>query len=146
MLQALAALAPQWIVTCAENPARLALTSGIVWGEQLTQLNQIEQCMRDLTGSWDFVHYGVAVGIYWLKILAAGAMLYWSWASPTPGRRSGTAFVADPHRPVSLFGRCGPLLYRYLSQHRMQSFCAAELRHCSASEGLSAERSLQQVL
>lgn len=96
LLHALAALAPQWIVYSMSF-----LTLGIFWAGQQTQLNHIEQCTRDLT--WihlgflftvtllplttrllgDFVHYRVAVGIYWLNILAAGAMLYWSWAHAT---------------------------------------------------------------
>ncbi len=31
----------------------------------------------------DFIHYRVAVGIYWLNLLIPGVMLYWSWAHAT---------------------------------------------------------------
>jgi uncharacterized membrane protein len=96
LIQALAWLGPQWIAY-----GMSFLTLGIFWAGQQTQLNHIEQGTRDLT--WihlgflfsitlmplstrllgDFVHYRIAVGIYWLNILAPGAMLYWSWAHAT---------------------------------------------------------------
>jgi len=96
LIQALAALGPQWIVY-----GMSFLTLGIFWAGQQTQLNHIEQGTRDLT--WihlgflfsvtltplttrllgEFVHYRVAVGFYWLNILVSGVMLYWSWAYAT---------------------------------------------------------------
>ena len=96
LIQALAALGPQWIVY-----GMSFLTLGIFWAGQQTQLNHIEQGTRDLT--WihlgflfsvtltplttrllgEFVHYRVAVGFYWLNILVSGVMLYWSWAHAT---------------------------------------------------------------
>jgi len=96
LIQALGALGPQWIVY-----GMSFLTLGIFWAGQQTQLNFIEQGTRDLT--WihlgflfsitlmplstrllgDFIHYRIAIGLYWLNILAPGAMLYWSWAHAT---------------------------------------------------------------
>ena len=99
LIQALAALGPQWIVY-----GMSFLTLGIFWAGQQTQLNHIDHGTRDLT--WihlgflfsitlmplstrllgDFVHYRMAIAIYWLNILVPGAMLYWSWAHATHAR------------------------------------------------------------
>jgi uncharacterized membrane protein len=73
------------------------LTLGIFWAGQQTQLNHLGEGTRDLT--WihlvflffitllplstrllaEFITYRSALLIYWLNILALGAMLYWSW-------------------------------------------------------------------
>ncbi len=96
LILALGALGPQWIVY-----GMSFLTLGIFWAGQQTQLNHIQEGTRDLT--WihlgflfsvtlmplstrllgDFIHYRVAVGIYWVNILIPGVMLYWSWAHAT---------------------------------------------------------------
>jgi uncharacterized membrane protein len=96
LLAALAALGPQWITY-----AMSFLTLGIFWAGQQTQLNHIAEGARDLT--WihlgflfaitllpfstrllaEFIVYRAALGVYWLNILAPGAMLYWSWAYAT---------------------------------------------------------------
>ena len=93
LLAALAALGPQWIAY-----GMSFLTLGILWAGQQTQLNYIDEGTRDLT--WihlgflfaitflplstrllaSFITYRAALGVYWLNIFAAGAMLYWSWA------------------------------------------------------------------
>jgi uncharacterized membrane protein len=96
LLLALAALGPQWIAY-----GMSFLTLGIFWAGQQTQLNHLEEGTRDLT--WihlgflfaitmmplstrllaEFITYRSALGIYWLNIFVAGAMLYWSWAHAT---------------------------------------------------------------
>lgn len=96
LLAALASLGPQWIAY-----GMSFLTLGLFWAGQQTQLNHIEQGTRDLT--WihlgflftitfmpfstrllaEFITYRSALLIYWPNILAAGAMLYWSWAYAT---------------------------------------------------------------
>ena len=73
------------------------LTLGIFWNGQQTQLNYIERSNRDLT--WIqlaflftitlmpfstrllaiFFHFRTAAILYWLNILASGALLYISW-------------------------------------------------------------------
>ncbi|HTW48222.1 MAG TPA: TMEM175 family protein [Acidobacteriaceae bacterium] len=73
------------------------LTLGIFWNGQQTQLNYVEHSDRDLT--WihlafllavtfvpfstrllaTFIHYRLALVIYWLNILAMGVLLYVSW-------------------------------------------------------------------
>ena len=92
LLIALAALGPQWITYGLSF-----LTLGIFWAGQQTQLNHLAEGSRDLT--WihlgflfattvvpfttrllaEFITYRLALGLYWLNILALGAMLYWSW-------------------------------------------------------------------
>jgi uncharacterized membrane protein len=92
LLYALGALGPQWIAYLMSF-----LTLGIFWAGQQTQLNHIVEGTRDLT--WihlgflfaitlmplstrllaEFITYRLALGIYWLNIFVAGAMLYWSW-------------------------------------------------------------------
>ena len=93
LLQALAAMAPQWVAYLMSF-----LTLGIFWAGQQTQLNHIREGSRDL--SWihlgflftvtvlplstrlldEFITYRAALALYWLNILLPGAMLYWSWS------------------------------------------------------------------
>ncbi len=90
--RALAALAPNLVIYLMGF-----LTLGIFWNGQQTQLNYIERGSRDL--SWlhlaflftitlmpfstrllaEFLHYRTAVLVYWVNILAPGALLYASW-------------------------------------------------------------------
>lgn len=73
------------------------LTLGIFWVGQQTQLNQLERSDRHLT--WihiaflfsvsmmpfstklmaQFITFRVALGLYWLNILALGLVLLWAW-------------------------------------------------------------------
>jgi uncharacterized membrane protein len=96
LVAALCALGPQWITY-----GMSFLTLGIFWAGQQTQLNHIDEGTRDLT--WihlgflfavtlvplttrllaEFIHYRVALGLYWLNIFVLGAMLYWSWVHAT---------------------------------------------------------------
>ena len=93
---ALASLGPQWIAY-----GMSFLTLGIFWAGQQTQISHFAEGTRDLT--WihlgflfaitllplstrllaEFITYRGALGIYWLNILAPGAMLYWSWSFAT---------------------------------------------------------------
>jgi uncharacterized membrane protein len=111
LLAALGALAPQWITY-----GMSFLTLGIFWAGQQTQLNHIGQGTRDLT--WihlgflftitlmplstrllaSFIVYRAALLVYWLNILAAGAMLYWSWAHAT------RAHLLKPDTPAEVSG------------------------------------------
>jgi len=95
-LLALGALGPQWVAY-----GMSFLTLGIFWAGQQTQLNHIGEGTRDLT--WihlvflfavtllplstrllaEFITYRSALLIYWLNILALGAMLFWSWKYAT---------------------------------------------------------------
>jgi uncharacterized membrane protein len=96
LLAALGALGPQWVAY-----GMSFLTLGIFWAGQQTQFNHLAQGTRDLT--WihlgllftitllplstrllaEFITYRGALLIYWLNILAPGAMLYWSWKYAT---------------------------------------------------------------
>jgi uncharacterized membrane protein len=98
LVAALCALGPQWITY-----GMSFLTLGIFWAGQQTQLNHIDEGTRDLT--WihlgflfavtlvplstrllaEFIHYRIALGLYWLNIFVLGAMLYWSWTHATHG-------------------------------------------------------------
>ena len=92
LIQALAALGPQWVTY-----GMSFLTLGIFWAGQQTQLNHLAEGTRDLT--WihlgflfaitllplstrllaEFITFRSALGIYWLNILWLGFMLNWSW-------------------------------------------------------------------
>jgi uncharacterized membrane protein len=96
LLAALASLGPQWVAH-----GMSFLTLGIFRAGQQTQLNHLTEGTRDLT--WihlgflfavtllplstrllaEFITYRGALLIYWLNILALGAMLYWSWKYAT---------------------------------------------------------------
>jgi uncharacterized membrane protein len=96
LLQALAAMAPQWMAYLMSF-----LTLGIFWAGQQTQLNHMREGSRDLT--WihlaflftitlmplttrllaEFITYRTALVLYWINILLPGAMLYWSWVYVT---------------------------------------------------------------
>jgi len=96
LIAALCGLGPQWIAY-----GMSFLTLGIFWAGQQTQLNHIGEGARDLT--WihlgflfsitlmplstrllaEFITYRFSILFYWLNILAAGAMLYWSWTYAT---------------------------------------------------------------
>jgi uncharacterized membrane protein len=96
LLNALGAFGPQWATY-----GMSFLTLGIFWAGQQTQLNHIGEGTRDLT--WihlaflfavtllplstrllaEFITYRSALLIYWLNILAMGAILYWSWKLAT---------------------------------------------------------------
>jgi uncharacterized membrane protein len=80
------------------------MLNGIFWVGQQTQLNQFARSDRNL--AWihiaflcaitltpfttsllaEFIHYRVALLVYWFNIVILGAMLYWSWSYAT---RSG---------------------------------------------------------
>ena len=113
---ALCAIAPQWVAY-----GMSFLTLGIFWAGQQTQLNYFREGTRDLT--WihlgflfavtalpfstrllaEFIAYRLAVGIYWLNILAMGAMLFWSWAYAT--RHGLIAEDATPEFRSSVYRR-----------------------------------------
>ena len=131
------------------------LTLGIFWAGQQTQLNHIDEGTRDLT--WihlgflfavtlvplstrllaEFIHFRIALGIYWLNIFALGAMLYWSWThathrnlikddTPDEMRASICRRICDC--AVALCGGRGAVLHRYLGEHRGYRAGAVELR------------------
>ena len=99
LLVALGSLGPQWVAY-----GMSFLTLGIFWAGQQTQLNHLREGTRDLT--WihlgflftitmlplstrllaEFITYRGALLIYWLNILAPGAVLYWSWKYATRKR------------------------------------------------------------
>lgn len=92
LLAALCGLGPQWLAY-----GMSFLTLGIFWAGQQTQLNHMGEGTRDLT--WihlvflfsitlmplstrllaEFINFRTALIFYWLNILIAGGMLYWSW-------------------------------------------------------------------
>ncbi len=96
LIAALCLLGPQWLTY-----GMSFLTLGIFWAGQQTQLNHFSEGTRDLT--WihlgflfavtllplstrllaEFITFRSALLIYWLNILALGAMLYWSWTHAT---------------------------------------------------------------
>ncbi|MFZ0734599.1 MAG: TMEM175 family protein [Candidatus Sulfotelmatobacter sp.] len=97
--QALVMLSPRLIVFLMS-----VMTIGIFWVGQQTQLNHFARADRNL--AWihigflcavsltpfttsllaEFIHYRIALLVYWFNILLLGGMLYWSWSY---ARRAG---------------------------------------------------------
>jgi uncharacterized membrane protein len=93
---ALLALSPRLIIFLMS-----VMTNGIFWVGQQTQLNQFARADRNL--AWihiaflstvmftpfttsllaAFIHYRVALLVYWLNIVLLGLTLYWSWSYAT---------------------------------------------------------------
>jgi uncharacterized membrane protein len=93
---ALLMLAPRLVVFLMS-----VMLNGIFWVGQQTQLNQFARSDRNL--AWihiaflcaitltpfttsllaEFIHYRVALLVYWLNIVLLGATLYWSWSYAT---------------------------------------------------------------
>ncbi len=91
--RALVALLPRLILFLMS-----VMTLGIFWVGQQTQLNHFARADRNL--AWihiaflcavclipfstsllaEFIHYRVALLVYWFNILLLGATLYWSWS------------------------------------------------------------------
>ncbi len=89
----LVALAPRLLIFLMS-----VMTLGIFWVGQQTQLNHFARTDRNL--AWihisflcavclvpfstsllaEFIHYRLALGVYWLNILLLGLTLFWSWS------------------------------------------------------------------
>lgn len=113
LLHALAGMAPQWIAYLMSF-----LTLGVFWAGQQTQLNHIREGTRDLT--WihlgflftvtmmplstrllaEFIEFRGALVIYWLNILLAGVMLYWSWWYVTKRGLAKNETTAEIHGAI----------------------------------------------
>jgi len=92
----LVALSPRLVIFLMS-----VMTNGIFWVGQQTQLNQFARADRNL--AWihigflccisltpfttsllaEFIHFRIALLVYWFNILLLGAMLYWSWSYAT---------------------------------------------------------------
>jgi uncharacterized membrane protein len=90
---ALFALSPRLVIFLMS-----VMTNGIFWVGQQTQLNHFARADRNL--AWihigflcaitltpfttsllaEFIHYRVALLVYWFNIVVLGLMLYWSWS------------------------------------------------------------------
>jgi len=93
---ALVLLSPRLIVFLMS-----VMTNGIFWVGQQTQLNQFARSDRNL--AWihiaflcaitltpfstsllaEFIHFRIALLVYWFNIVLLGATLYWSWSYAT---------------------------------------------------------------
>jgi len=92
----LVALSPRLVIFLMS-----VMTLGIFWVGQQTQLNHFARADRNL--AWihiaflccvsltpfstallaEFIHYRIALLVYWFNILLLGATLYWSWSYAT---------------------------------------------------------------
>ena len=95
-----------WHALIALSPTLLiflmsVMTLGIFWVGQQTQLNHFARSDRNL--AWihiaflcavclvpfttsllaEFIHYRIALMVYWFNILLLGSVLYWSWSYAT---------------------------------------------------------------
>ncbi|MGA2347708.1 MAG: TMEM175 family protein [Candidatus Sulfotelmatobacter sp.] len=94
------------------------MTNGIFWVGQQTQLNQFARADRNL--AWihiaflcavsltpfttsllaEFIHYRIALLVYWFNIVLLGAALYWSWSYATRARLLEDDVPAEIHSAV----------------------------------------------
>jgi TMEM175 potassium channel family protein len=94
------------------------MTNGIFWVGQQTQLNQFARADRNL--AWihiaflcavsltpfttsllaEFIHYRIALLVYWFNIVLLGAALYWSWSYATRARLLEDDVPAEIHFAV----------------------------------------------
>ncbi|MGB8064822.1 MAG: TMEM175 family protein [Candidatus Sulfotelmatobacter sp.] len=94
------------------------MTLGIFWVGQQTQLNQFARADRNL--AWihiaflccvslnpfstallaQFIHYEIALLVYWFNILLLGMTLYWSWSYATRADLLADDIPADVHPAV----------------------------------------------
>lgn len=94
------------------------MTLGIFWVGQQTQLNHFARADRNL--AWihiaflcavaltpfstsllaEFIHYRIALIVYWFNILLLGATLYWSWSYATRAALLSDDLPSDIHPAV----------------------------------------------
>jgi uncharacterized membrane protein len=94
------------------------MTNGIFWVGQQTQLNHFARADRNL--AWihiaflcavsltpfttsllaEFIHYRIALLVYWFNIVLLGSALYWSWRYATRARLLADATPAEIHSAV----------------------------------------------
>jgi len=94
------------------------MTNGIFWVGQQTQLNQFARSDRNL--AWihiaflcaisltpfstallaEYIHFRIALLVYWFNILLLGGALYWSWIYATRARLLAEDIPAEIHSAV----------------------------------------------
>ena len=94
------------------------ITNGIFWVGQQTQLNHVARADRNL--AWihiaflcavsltpfttsllaEFIHYRIALLVYWINIVLLGSALYWSWSYATRARLLAEDTPAEIHSAV----------------------------------------------
>jgi uncharacterized membrane protein len=94
------------------------MTIGIFWVGQQTQLNHFARADRNL--AWihiaflcavsltpfstsllaEFIHYRIALLVYWFNIVLLGATLFWSWSYATRAHLLADDLPAEIHRAV----------------------------------------------
>jgi len=113
LAHALVALSPRLLIFLMS-----VMTLGIFWVGQQTQLNHFARGDRNL--AWihiaflcavclvpfstsllgEFIHYRIALGVYWFNILLLGLTLYWSWTYATRNRLLADDVPAEIHPAV----------------------------------------------
>src|ERR1700729_2808799 len=111
--RALVALAPRLVVFLMS-----IMTDGIFWVGQPTQLNPFAPADRNL--AWihiaflcavsltpfstallaEFIHFRIALLVYWFNILLLGVALYWSWSYATRASLLAEGVPAEIHPAV----------------------------------------------
>ena len=94
------------------------MTNGIFWVGQQTQLNHFARADRNL--AWihiaflcavsltpfttsllaEFIHYRIALLVYWFNIVLLGSVLYWSWSYATRAHLLADDTPAEIHSAV----------------------------------------------
>ena len=111
--QALVVLAPRLVIFLMS-----VMTNGIFWVGQQTQLNHFARADRNL--AWihiaflccisltpfttsllaEFIHYRIALLVYWFNILLLGTTLFWSWSYATRASLLSDELPEDIHSAI----------------------------------------------
>jgi uncharacterized membrane protein len=148
------------------------MTLGIFWVGQQTQLNQFARADRNL--AWihiaflcavsltpfstsllaEFIHFRIALLVYWFNILLLGVTLFWSWSYSTRAHLLAGDVPAEVHRAVirriviaqSLYA-CGAALCFFSTYYSIAAIVMVQVNYAIAPRfcwGLFSRKSMKE--
>jgi uncharacterized membrane protein len=148
----LVALAPRLLLFLMS-----VMTLGIFWVGQQTQLNHFARADRNL--AWihiaflcavclvpfstsllaEYIHYRIALGVYWFNILLLGVTLFWSWSYATRAQHLADDVPDEVHPAVirriviaqSLYA-CGAALCFFSTYYSLAAIVLVQVNYAIA--------------
>ena len=166
-----------WRILVALSPRLLiflmsVMTLGIFWVGQQTQLNHFARADRNL--AWihiaflcavsltpfstsllaEFIHFRIALLVYWFNILLLGATLFWSWGYATRAHLLADDVPAEVHSAVirriviaqSLYA-CGAALCFFNTYYSIAAIVLVQVNYAIAPRfcwGLFSRKSTEE--